>query len=226
VSEFFSAQREKLTYQITLFGVPVGSAMLEATNKNGELRIVSKARSNDAFSTIYPVDNITETRMIGGNYILTTIRRNEGSHKSDTGFTLMLPEKKVFWADRIRKRFKEYPVQDAEVLDIITGIYFIRKQPLEVGRNVELKLFDSNEYASTPVEVLRRETVVLEGGRQVATLVIHPLLKTDGFFSRSGEVMVWLTDDEFKVPVRLETTIPLGPISVDLVSAEVEPGRK
>lgn len=222
VSEFLSVNKEKLSYQITLYGVPVGSALLEAANKDGELRIVSRARSNDAFSLVYPVDNVTETRIINGNYIMTTIRQNEGMHRSDTGFTLMLPEKKVFWVDRIKKRYKEYPVQDADVLDIITGIYFIRKQPLEVGKSVILKLFDSNEYAPTPIEVLRKETVALAGGRQVATLVIHPVLKTDGFFRRTGEVVVWLTDDENRVPVRLETTIPLGKISVELVSAEIE----
>ncbi len=221
VSEFLSAYKEKLSYQISLYGVPIGSALLEATNNKGELRIVSTARSNDAFSVIYLVDNRTETRIISGNYIMTTIRQNEGSYKSDTGFTLMIPEKKVFWADRIRRRYREYTVKDADALDIITGIYFIRKQPIEVGKSIILKLFDSSSYAPTPIEVLRRETIILAGEREVETLVIHPLLKTEGFFRRTGDIMIWLTDDENRVPVRLETTIPLGKISVDLVSAEV-----
>jgi hypothetical protein len=51
---------------------------------------------------------------------------------------------------------------------------------------------------------------------------VHPILKTEGFFGRSGEVLVWLTDDEKKVPVKMEAEIPLGKVTAELVSAETE----
>jgi hypothetical protein len=35
-------------------------------------------------------------------------------------------------------------------------------------------------------------------------------------------VLVWLTDDDYKEPVRLETTIDLGKVTAELVSAEAE----
>ena len=53
--------------------------------------------------------------------------------------------------------------------------------------------------------------------------MVKPNLKTDGIFKRTGELTIWLTDDDKKVPVRLETTIPLGKITAELVSAEAEP---
>ena len=40
------AADEKLVYQISLAGVPVGSAQLDASNNNGEIRIKSTIRSN------------------------------------------------------------------------------------------------------------------------------------------------------------------------------------
>jgi len=37
--------------------------------------------------------------------------------------------------------------------------------------------------------------------------------------------MLWLTDDQFRVPVRLETSISLGKVTAELIAAESEPGE-
>src|SRR6185369_14024553 len=74
--EFMSSKSEKLSYLITLLGVPVGSVELEAKNVNNEVRITLKTRTNTALSSIYPVDDIMETRHLGGNFIITKIRQH------------------------------------------------------------------------------------------------------------------------------------------------------
>ncbi len=99
-NEFVPVSSEKLTYRIMLYGIPAGSAVLEATNTNGEVRITTRVTSNDVFSSFYPVDIFVDTRLMVGNYLLTRIRQHEGSNISDTGFTLMLREKNAFWVDR------------------------------------------------------------------------------------------------------------------------------
>lgn len=220
--EFVPFAREKLTYRITLFGIPAGTTVMEATNSNGEVRITTRVISNDVVSSIYPVDISTETRLVSGNYLLTRIRRHEGSATSDTGFTLMLRERNAFWVDRLGNRYANSPLPREDVMDMISGFYYLRNQRLEVGRPVLLHLFDSCEYAPTTVEVLRKEHLRLPGFREADTLVVQPILKTDGFFRRSGEVVVWLTDDEKKVPVKMEAQIPLGKVAAELVSAETE----
>lgn len=220
--EFLAARREKLTYRISLLKVPVGTAIVEAANTDGELRITARIASNAAISSFYPVDDFVETRMIKGNYLLTRVKQAEGSYRGDFGFTLMLREHKAFWVDRLTKRYDYQPLPVDDVMDVVSGFYFLRNQVLEVGKEVLLHLFDSNEYSPTTVEVLRREHISLPGSRGVDTLVLHPLFKTAGFFRRTGDITIWLTDDEFKVPVRLETTVPLGKVKAELISAETE----
>jgi len=219
-SEFLATEREKLTYQISMFGLPVGIAELEAKKEQGEIRITLRVKSNSVFSSLYPVDDLVETRHIGGNFILTRIRQQEGSFRSDRGFTIMLREKKVFWIDRLKNRSTTEPIPNGEVLDIISGLYYLRNRPLQVGKTELLQVFDSDTYAPLPVEVLRREQVRLPGFRNADTIVIKPLLKTDGIFKRTGDVTIWLTDDDFRAPVKVETQIPLGKVTVELLSAE------
>ena len=220
--EFVPFAREKLTYRIMLFGIPAGTAVLEATNKNGEMRITTRVNTNDVFSSFYPVDIFVDTRLTAGNYLLTRIRQREGNTASDTGFTLMLRERNAFWVDRLNNRYANSPLPREDVKDMISGFYFLRNQRLEVGKPVELYLFDSNQYVPTTVEVLRKEHLHLPGFRDADTIVVHPILKTDGFFHSTGEILVWLTDDEKKVPVKVEAHISLGKVTAELVSAESE----
>ncbi len=35
--------------------------------------------------------------------------------------------------------------------------------------------------------------------------------------------MIWLTNDEYRVPVKMETSAPLGDVTIELVSAETQP---
>lgn len=220
--EFLSTTREKLTYRITMLGLPIGEAVIEAAREQAGFHITTSIKSNPVISAIYPVDNLVETRLINGNYLVTKIRQREGLLKSDTGFTLKFREKTAFWADRTRNLYANDPLPREDVLDFLSGFYYLRTHRLEVGKSVELYLYDSNEYAPVTVEVLRRESVTLPGSRKVDAIVVHPLLKTEGFFKRSGEVLIWLTDDENKVPVKMETTITLGHVTAELVAAESE----
>lgn len=91
--EFLGISHEKLVYRISMLGMPVGSAELEANNEKGEVRITLRVRSDAVLSTIYPVDDLVETRHINGNYILSRIRQQEGDFRGDRGFTLFYETK-------------------------------------------------------------------------------------------------------------------------------------
>lgn len=215
-----SAEQERLVYQISLLGVPVGSALLEATNMQGELRIITSVRSNSVMSAIYPVNDSTDTRLIKGRYLLTRIRQQEGSLVSDSGFNLMFHERKTFWIDRLKMISSTEPLEHLDTLDVISGFYFIRQQSLTVGTTITLRLYDGDKSSLVPVEVLRREKLSLPGMRSAQTLVIKPLFRENGFFRNNREVLIWLTDDESRVPVRVEVTTPVGRVVAELVSSE------
>jgi len=213
-------QQEKLAYQVSLLGMPVGSALLEATNRQGELRITTSVRSNSIMSAIYPVNDSTDTRLLKGRFLLTRIRQCEGTLVSDTGFNLMFQERKIFWVDRLKKISSTELLEHLDTLDIISGFYFVRQQPLTIGTNLNLRLYDGDKSSQVPVEVLRREKLPLPGMRSAETLVIKPLFRENGFFKNNREVLIWLTDDENRVPVRVEVTTPVGRVVAELVSSE------
>ncbi|WP_240732051.1 DUF3108 domain-containing protein [Geobacter sp. FeAm09] len=224
--EFLASKNEKLTYLISLLGLPVGSAELEAKNEKGEVRITLRITSNTAISSVYPVDDSVETRHIAGNFLITKIKQQEGSFRSDTGFTLFLRDKSVFWVDLLKKRSSRETVPTSDVLDTLSGFYYLRNRPLLAGTTETLHIYDSETYADVPVEVVRRETIRLRNFKEVNTVVVRPLQQTAGIFRHSGEILIWMTDDANKVPVKIVTSIALGTVTAELVSAETTPAEE
>lgn len=223
LSSLLASKQEKLTYLISMHGIPIGSAELESKNEKGVTAITLRVKSNSAISSFFPVDNLIETRHIDGMFIMTKIRQQEGSFRSDQAFTINLGKKRVSWVDLNAPRTLTMAVPTDDVLDSLSGIYYLRNRQLEVGKTEILHIFDSETYAHVPVEILRREEMRLPNLTRIATLVVRPVQKTAGMFRRTGDVMIWMTDDAFKVPVKIVTSVAIGQVTAELVSAESKP---
>jgi len=44
----------------------------------------------------------------------------------------------------------------------------------------------------------------------VDTIVVKPLMKSEGIFNRKGDMFIWLTDDQKRTPVRMQTKVAVG----------------
>lgn len=221
-SAFLSTKHEKLTYLVSISSVPVGNAELEAAAEDGAVTISFRIRSNELFSTLYPVDNLVETRHVDGRYIMTRIMQREGQFRNEALFTINLLKKRVSWIDTLNGSSRQVNVVTDGLLDTLSSIYYLRNRPLVIGQTETLHIFDSEAYAEVPVEILRREQIRLPNLSSADTLVVRPLVKTTGMFRQSGEIMIWLTNDRSKVPVKIVTTIPLGTVTAELVTAETQ----
>jgi hypothetical protein len=42
-------------------------------------------------------------------------------------------------------------------------------------------------------------------------------MKSEGIFYRKGDIFIWLTDDEKRIPVMLKTKVKVGSITAGLV---------
>lgn len=220
-----TTKREKLTYSITAHSLTVGKAELEAVNEKGDVKITMKA-SSEGFGLLYPVDNYVETKVSNGNFITTKIKRHEGSVNSDLGFTISLREKFVMWFDFMTKKSGREPLPADDVFDMVSAFYLLRTKPLQVGTPVVLHVYDY-AFSALPVDVLRRETMRLPGLGEIGALVVQPQFQQDGMFRKTSNMLVWLSDDEKHVPLKVETDIPvLGRVTATLVNAESEPNTQ
>ncbi len=107
----------------------------------------------------------------------------------------------------------------ADALDEAAFIYFVRSVTLEVGETYEWNryyLFDRNPVI---VQVLRRETVKVPAG-EFDTIVVRPIIKAGGIYSEDGEAGVFITDDEWRIPVLLKSKLKVGTLSMEMTEYE------
>lgn len=100
------------------------------------------------------------------------------------------------------------PLASDQPLDDVSFLYFIRTIPLEVGRTYSFNRYWKEDGNPVTVRVLRRERIEVPAGT-FNTLVLQPIIQTDGLFGEGGEALVYLTDDNRRLLVKLTSRVPI-----------------
>src|SRR5262245_34823600 len=133
----------------------------------------------------------------------------EGSRKYDREYDFY-PERRI----GVDQQGKEFSSVDAP-LDDASFIFFLRLQPLDVGRTYVFNRYFRPEANPVTVTVLRRERVEVPAGTFDA-IVVRPIIKTSGVFREKGRAEVWLADDSTRVLLKMSAHISFGSLTVQL----------
>jgi hypothetical protein len=120
-----------------------------------------------------------------------------------------------------QKTPKEIEIQPG-VQDSLSSFYVLRTLALQIGQPVYIKTFSNGRIYDVEVQVLRRETVEAYWG-PVDTFVVRPLMRFQEILRQKGDVLIWITDDKRRLPVRMETTIKVGSIEARLIEVKDAP---
>ena len=102
-----------------------------------------------------------------------------------------------------------------QALDEASFIYFVRSIPLEVGATYEWNRHFRWEKNPVILKVLRRQKVKVPAG-EFETVVVRPIIKAGGIYAEEGEAEVFITDDEWRIPVMLKSKMKIGSLSMEL----------
>ena len=104
--------------------------------------------------------------------------------------------------------------------DLLSAVYFLRRQPLAVGKDFELSVSDSGVIYQIPVKVVAREQLKTVLGK-VWTLRVEPEVFGDRrLVPGEGKMIIWFTDDARHLPVRSQIQADIGKIEIKLKQAE------
>ncbi len=207
---------ERLEFEITYGGIPAGNASLEVTGEKtarGEvLRITSRAQSNDVISVFFRVDDriISDVDPSTLESMYFEKRLREGPFEKDEWATYESGES----GGVVRTKGREYTVNPG-TRDILSALYYVRGQDLRVGEDVTVNTFDGGKNYAARVKVLRSERLSV-GDSDVDCLVIEPEI-LEGPFAKKGNLRIWVTDDDLKVPVLMKSKVAIGSFVAKLV---------
>ena len=211
---------EKLVHEVTYYGVSAGT--LEMENKpyafvNGRKsynwRIAIK--SSTLFSKFYSVDDDV-TVLVD---FLDLVPSVFTMHLRETGQlkeARMLFEKgkATYWEKKVTPKNGEENVKlEWEIPDysqnLFSGIFYTRVFKWSVGTEHAFRVSDDNENLIFRGKAVKREKITTEVG-EFDCIVIKPEIELKGKYKPVGDIFVWLTNDERRYVVRIESKIKIG----------------
>ncbi len=207
---------ECLKFVIRYGPVRAGFAYLEITEIveiNGRFcyHVVSRAESNDFFSSFYKVRDRVESLIDTTGIFPWRFEKHlrEGKYSADIV--------NIFnQANRLVVTRRDTTVVPPYVQDVLSAMYYVRTQPLELGQSLSVDNFSDGKNYPLEVKVHKREKVRIEAGK-FSCIVVEPILKSTGLFQQKGTLKVWLTDDAAHMPVLMKSEIVIGSIIAELI---------
>jgi len=211
---------KKYHYNLYWSGIKAGEAVMEYVETPEGFAIRTQAVSSKFISIFYKVDDRAETILYPDGYPKSyTLNISEGRHRKHkvTSFVQKTeePTQKIFFHDILKDENTEYEL-DKPAYDPLSGFYAMTKTPMEIGRTEYIKIFDNKKIFDAEINVLKKENVSVPAGK-FDTIVINPILQTEGLFVRKGKMYIWLTDDDRNIPVMFKSKVKIGSFVAKLV---------
>jgi len=204
---------ETLKYDLKVNVIKAGHAKLqvigeEGVDENQTYHIKYTVKSNRYVDRLFyvrdQVDSWLDKKGLFTHRLIKNIR--EGSYRYKL-------EAKMNYIDSTLTSEDDVFQIDSEIRDPFSLFYYLRSIPLKVGQKLSFKTFDNGQFVDFHIIVHRKENVRVPAGR-FRCLVIEPYRKGKTLFKQKGDMRIWLTDDERRLPVKIETKATFGSMTM------------
>ena len=224
---------ERLTYHGELSkiiqGIDLGdmSFVIAPGASNSGFVIRSEAKSRGSllailrFSFLQRYESFVDSAAFRADRTAKYDEQKDRVRESDTVFDY--GSNKVTFTERNPKNPTGAPRTIASAIsgdthDVITGIYALRAMPLAVGSTFEVPVSDSGLVYKIPVRVTAKEVQKTVLGKVLCFRVEPEVFGQDRFIEQKGEMVIWITADDRRIPVRSQIKTNVGRIDIKLRS--------
>ena len=218
---------EKLIYS-TNFGIVNAGTFTMSLEDGGEIMshpcylIKTLSRTNPVFDLVYKIRDETESYWDKDRFVVRKFikRISEGSWKQYR-IHYYFPEDTTYYYVTYKKggQIKKQSTSLVDPQDTYTIIYWVRLQELVVGDTLHLNI--SLDGDNHPVKLLVEKKEILDtifGEKECFKII--PIIPEVSQKRTSIVMDIWVTDDEYKIPVKLVIKIKYGNFIMSLKDAE------
>ena len=213
---------EQLTYEISWLNITAGTAVMAVSGAGTDgdrplAKLITTAQSRPAITKFFPVDNRVESIVDPATLLPEhlTFKRREGKKKEDIEYTFHQKEGRVTVVKGGTTETLEMP---PGTQDVISCLYYARSGlSLQPGSVLTMNVYHDKKNRKLDVRVEEIETVSGPWG-EVETARVLVVMPFQGLFLNQGNIRVWFTNDDRRIPVRMKAKVIIGSIVADLVS--------
>lgn len=215
---------EKLTFDVIYYGIPAGRAVMEVketveVSKERAYWIRAETKSSRVFSLFYPVDDSAETFISPESLLPYRFEKHQKEGHDYRSDRVTIFDRRAGKAIINNERTVEIP---EGTHDPLSAIYYLRQLDYTDGEDLELDINDGKNYR---IQVkVHGKCKVAYGDGYVDAILIQPIirfLKLGGIFQKKGDIKIWLSDDERRVPLIIQAQVVIGHLDIVLVPGEM-----
>ena len=194
-------------------------------NKGGDylLKFTGDVSSKGFFSKLFnlrfrqQVESLVDPK----SFSVQTTKRVDEQGKRARISESVYRDGKVLWTERDPNNPSRAPRQASATFagpmqDVLSAIYYLRTQPLEVGKTFELAVSDSGVVYQVPVKVVEQKRMKTAIGRVEAVRVDPEVFGANRLLAGEGHFSIWLTNDSRHIPVSARIKMKYGTFDVKL----------
>ena len=226
---------ETLSYEVTWSVFRAGEVRVTLSKVGDgpadDYEVKVTARSQGVASLLYKVDNEFDSMFNPQTLCSSRISKtaNEGRRHKKTLIVFDSARKLAVLEERDLTRPNDPPKHIENEIpacgeDVVSGMYFLRSQPLHVGEQIHVPVNDGSKTYDVAAEVQALERIQTRlGGNRMAFRVEPKVFGT--LYHRKGRMLVWLSDDEQRLPLRIKVVASVGSITGNLTSVTTQPEK-
>jgi hypothetical protein len=209
---------ERLVYDVGYSFITAGEAVFSIpaidTIKGRECyQVLFTVNSTPTFSFFYKVEDRYET-MLDKKGVFPwryTQRIREGKYRNDFSAAFDQLNNVAITKDG------RYPIPPY-VHDAVSAMFYIRTVDFSksrAGQKILLKNFFKDTTYQLAVKFLGFQQISVDAGK-FDCVIVEPLIQEGGVFKSDGRIIIWMTNDERKIPVKVSTKVVVGSIDAEL----------
>ncbi len=218
--------KEKLIYDVSWTGgIKIGELHMEInaipdTVDAFEIRVLVTTKRG-AVHYLYPIEDLHVTKVKGRKKLPYhyEIWQNEGYNYEAHSEYVYDQANGIIRYTKNGNFQKEYKV-DGTVNNEFSSFLNSRLMDFNVGKHFTVPTFADKKKVDVEVNVVSKKTFKKSSIGPVVAVEILPILKFKGLYKKKGDTVIWYSDDECRVPVRVNSKIVIGSLTAELSEYE------
>jgi hypothetical protein len=225
---------EKVIHSVNYFKMEAGTLELETRSfamvngrKNYQFR--TSIKTSSFFSSFYSVDDYVDVLMDFEQLIpsVFTLHVKESAQLKEAQMLFdSQANTATYWERKVTdKSGEETKKLHWEILpyaqNVFSAAFYMRVFQWEVGKENAFHVADDEKNLIFRAKAVRKEHISTDAG-EFDAIVIRPEIELKGKFNPVGDNYIWLSDDDRKYILRIESKIKIGTLVSEVT--EIQPG--
>ena len=215
--------KQTLTYSVDWRVFPAGTAVLRFEAAGDRENLTASADTIGAINLLFHVSDRFQSsfdRAKGCTYDFNK-QTLEGRRQVNSTLHLDYSQDRALLDEKnlLTKQTKHVEsTAPACLTDLLTGVYYASSQPIALGHNFVIPVFDAMRVVPVTMKIEGREEIKTPLGT-FKTLRVQPTADA-GVVKNRGNIWIWYTDDERHIPVQMRARLFWGTITFRLTGNE------